>query len=132
MPIGTCDPATRSQLFNEQQLERHAPDNSGSVLVDVHYGWDGTSTKESAGGTGCDGPVWYLRVRNTSAMTAWAVLPNKKQGNTWIQGGPGVDQIIGSPTVASRTGGVATQLANLGLSNWKDVLGTTITFTQPG
>lgn len=126
MPIGTCDPATRGDAFNATSLERPAPDGSGSVLIDIHYGWDGVSVRPD-----CNGPVWYLRVRNNSALPAWALLPNKKQGQLWMQGDPGTDQIIGNATAASRTGGVTNQLTSLGLLNYQDVAGIGVTFTPP-
>jgi hypothetical protein len=70
MPIGTCDPASRGDAYNSVTLEERAPNGSGSVLTDVRYGWDGVSVMPN-----CDGPVSYLRTRNTSTMTAWATQP---------------------------------------------------------
>lgn len=117
MPIGTCDPATRGQAFNAVTIERPAPNLSGSVLADVHYTWDGISVRE----TGCNGPITFIRVRNTSTMTAWADLPNKKQGNKWIQIDPGTD-------VTTTSQG---QLNNLGLVNFADAAGVNVVFVQP-
>jgi len=114
--IGTCDPATRGDSFNSVTIEEHAPNLSGSILVDVKYGWDGVSVKPS-----CDGPVSSIRLRNTSTQTAWANLPNKKKGNLWQVINPGTD------VTTSNQG----QLNNLGLSNYSDVAAVTVVFTQP-
>ncbi len=116
MPIGTCDPATRGQAYNAVTLEKPAPNGSGSVLIDIHFGWDGVSVRPN-----CNGPVSYLRARNTSNMSAWALLPMKKRGSKWVQADPGTDV----------TTTAAGQLSNLGLSSYQDVLGVDITFTQP-
>lgn len=116
MPIGTCDPASRGDAYNQLAMEVPAPDSSGSVLVDCHYGWDGVSVRPT-----CNGPVLYLRTRNTSGMTAWALLPMKKRGDTWVQIDAGTDVTITA----------AGQLSQLGLSNVVDVQGVGIDFIQP-
>jgi hypothetical protein len=116
MPIGTCDPASRGDAYNSVTLEERAPNGSGSVLTDVRYGWDGTSVMPN-----CDGPVSYLRTRNTSNMTAWAMLPNKKRGSKWVQIDPGTDATITA----------AGTLRNLGLENYSDVAGVGVQWTQP-
>src|SRR5688572_20621668 len=116
MPIGTCDPATRGHPYNAITIERAAPNSSGAVLADMHYNWDGVSVRPN-----CDGPVIFLRTRNTSNMTAWALLPNKKKPPLWIQIDPGTDVTITA----------AGQLNNLGLSNASDVSGINVVFTQP-
>jgi hypothetical protein len=83
MPIGTCDPASRGrgETYNEFAMEVPLPDGSGYVLIDCRYTWDGTSTRA----TGCDGPVIFLRTRNTGTSTAWAMLPDKKKAPLWVQ-----------------------------------------------
>ena len=116
MPIGTCDPATRGDTFNATQLEKPLPNLSGSVLVDIRWGWDGVSVRPN-----CDGPVQSLRVRNNGTQTAWASLPNKKKAPLWVQIDPGTDVTTSSPG----------QLSNLGLSNYADVVGVTLAFVQP-
>lgn len=117
MPIGTCDPASRGEAYNEFALEIPAPNSSGYVLADCRYEWDGVSTRE----TGCDGPVIYLRTRNTGDLTAWALLVDKKKGDPWVKIDPGTDVTITSPG----------QLNNLGLSNATDVLSVRLSFTDP-
>lgn len=74
MPAGTCDPATRGEAFNVQELSVA----NGDVTLTVRYGWDGVSTRE----TGCDGPLingtgpaanrWAIRAVNNSATTYYA------------------------------------------------------------
>jgi hypothetical protein len=116
MPIGTCDPATRGDAFNSVTLEKPLPNGSGSVLADVHYGWDGISVRPD-----CDGPVLFLRTRNTGTQTAWAPLPNKKKPPLWVQIDPGTDVTITAQG----------QLNNLGLTKYSDVAGVGLVFTQP-
>lgn len=74
MVIGTCDPASRGDTFNSQTLAM----GNGAVTVDVRYGWDGVSTRQSPGG--CDGPlvngvgtgnVWAIRVTNNDSVSWW-------------------------------------------------------------
>lgn len=74
MPAGTCDPATRGDAFNVQELSVA----NGDVTLTVRYGWDGVSTKE----TGCDGPLvngtgpvanrWAIKAVNLSGTTYYA------------------------------------------------------------
>ena len=116
MASGTCNPASRGDTFNSVTIEEHAPNFSGSILVDVKFGWDSVSIRPD-----CDGPVASIRLRNTSTQTAWADLPNKKRGNRWVAINPGTDA----------TTSQANQLRNLGLENYADVLGVAIVFTQP-
>jgi hypothetical protein len=62
MPIGTCDPATRGDAFNEFEMSV----GNGDVDIKGRYGWDGVSTRA----TGCDGPM----VDGTGpASNRWAV-----------------------------------------------------------
>lgn len=117
MPIGTCDPATRGDQYNEIALEIPLPDGSGSVLISGFYGWDRVSQRPN-----CDGPVVSLHTRNTGTSPAWANLPNKKKGTPWVQIDPGTDATISSPG----------QLSNLGLSNYSDLAGVGFQFTDPG
>lgn len=117
MPIGTCDPASRGETFNEFTIEVRSPNGSGSVLVDVRFDWDGVSTKA----TGCDGPITLLHTRNTSDMPAWALLPDKKKGSGWVQIDPGTDLPISSQGT----------LNNLGLSNASDAISVRISFVNP-
>jgi hypothetical protein len=37
MPVGTCDPATRGELFNVRQIAKA----NGDVQLTVRFGWDG-------------------------------------------------------------------------------------------
>jgi len=97
-------------------MEVPSTNGTGSVLIDIRYGWDGTSVRPN-----CDGPVSYIRTRNTSNMIAWALLPNKKKGAAWVQIDPGTDTTITA----------AGQLNNLGLSNQSDVQAVGITFENP-
>lgn len=101
MPAGTCDPASRGQTFNSVTVE------DGPVLIDCRFGWDGVSVRPS-----CDGPVTFLRVRNTGAVSWYARLPNKKKGNPWVEIPPGTDTQLS-----------AGQRNQLGLQNYSDVAG---------
>lgn len=113
MPIGTCDPASRGDEYNITEL---AAGINGSVVITVRSGWDGVSVRPN-----CDGPVKDIRVRNTGTATHWALLPAKKRGSLWVEIPPGTDATISSPG----------QLSNLGLSNYSDIAGVTITDVQP-
>lgn len=116
MPEGTCDPATRGETFNTVTLEQPLPDGSGSVLVDVRFGWDGVSVRPD-----CDGPVQSIRTRNTGSMPAWALLSAKKRGDPWVRIDPGTDATVSGQGA----------LRNLGLSNYSDVGAVTLVFTDP-
>jgi hypothetical protein len=118
MPVGTC--ASLDNPYLSTQYEKPAP-GGGSVLVDYHFHHDGVSVRPN-----CDGPVIYLRVRNNSTVLARALLPNKKQGNKWLDGGPGTDMVL---DVVARAGDQTT-LNNLGLTKASDVAGVQITFPQ--
>lgn len=61
MPAGTCDPASRGQVFNSGEMQ------IGPILVEYRYGWDGESTRE----TGCVGPLQRIRVTNQSPIGVW-------------------------------------------------------------
>src|SRR5580765_5514442 len=89
MPIGTCDPATRGEAFNEDTVEQPNPNGSGSVLANIRWDWDGVSQKPT-----CNGPVISIRTRNTSNSPGWVNLPKKKKGNPWVQVDPGTDVTI--------------------------------------
>lgn len=117
MPIGTCDPASRGDAFNVMEL---AGGINGNVVVTVRFSWDGVSTKTTEP-VGCDGPVKDIRVRNTGAVPYWALLPAKKAGNPWVEIPAGTDTTVSSPG----------QLNNLGLRNYSDVAGVTVTDVQP-
>jgi len=93
-----------------------APDGSGYVTVDVVYTWDGTSIWPA-----CDGNVDSLHTINNSNMTAWAILPNKKNGLKWVQLDPGTNVITSA----------AGQLNNLGLRKASDCTLDKLTFTNP-
>jgi len=82
----------------------------------MRYGWDNTSVRPA-----CDGPVQQVRVRNTSAMTAWALLPAKKRGSLWVQGDPGTDVNTTNTN----------QLRNQGLDTASAIQGVGITFIDP-
>jgi hypothetical protein len=116
MPLGTCDPASRGDAYNQLTEEVPLDDGSGSVLIDCHYGWDGTSVRPT-----CDGPVSFLRTRNTGTSAAWALLPNKKKAPLWVQIDPGTDVTITQKGT----------LNNLGLVNVTDVQGVGFVFANP-
>lgn len=117
MPSLTCDPAERGETFNAFRLEVIFPDSSGHVSAECRYTWDGTSVRPN-----CDGPVTYLRTRNTHPTApAWAMLPDKKRGDPWVRIEPGTDVV----TTASG------QLNQLGLSRAVDVRSVVVSFTDP-
>ena len=111
MPEGTCDPASRGDLYNVTETA----EGGGDVLITIRWGWDGVSTRE----TGCDGPVQDIRVRNVSQLTYYANLPNKKRGGRNIAIPPGTDVTL--------SGG---QLRSNGLENYSDVVGVQL-HTEP-
>lgn len=73
MPIGTCDPASRGDAFNARTLSMA----NGAITIDIRYGWDGVSTRD----TGCDGPLvngtggaanrWAVQVVNNDTISWW-------------------------------------------------------------
>lgn len=113
---GNCDPASRGATFNEFELQIPLPNGSGFVNADVRYTWDGVSVWPA-----CDGPVTFLRTRNTGTQTAWALLPDKKHAPLWVQIDPGTDV-----TVTSHG-----QLNTLGLANATDVESVRLSFVNP-
>lgn len=116
MPIGTCDPVTRGQTFNEFDIHRNV-EGVGVVRARGEYGWNNVSTKE----TGCDGPLNSLRVSNFGSVSAYVLLPNKKKGDKWVEIPPGTnDEAIS-----------AGQRNQLGVENYSDVVGVTLSAT-PG
>lgn len=114
MPLFTCDLATHGG--NEFALELPLPDRTGYVLIDCAFTWDGLSIWPD-----CNGPVTSLRTRNTGTSTAWALLPDKKKGNLWVQLDPGTDVTITQKGT----------LSNLGLSNALDVKSVRFSYTDP-
>lgn len=109
MPLGTCDPASRGQAWNEAELALF----ENTVRVIYRYGWDGVSTKE----TGCVGPLNRVRVINTSQTTTYyAWFYSKKGVARSFQITPGLDQTFNSA-----------QLRNAGFETNEDVDGLTIT-----
>jgi hypothetical protein len=80
MPAGTCDPATRGEPYNVQQMSK----GNGKVTITVRYGWDGVSVKE----TGCDGPLingtgvvanrWAVQVVNNDTVPWWVHTIGKR------------------------------------------------------
>lgn len=116
MPVGTCDPASRGDAYNEVDLEYPLPDSTGSVLAEIRYGWDGRSVKPD-----CDGPISLIHTRNTGQSPAWVLLPGKKKPPLWVQIDPGTDVTTNSPGT----------LKNLGLVNYSDLGDITVAFTQP-
>jgi hypothetical protein len=116
MPSGTCDPATRGEASNQITLEEPLPDGSGVVVIDVHYGWDGSSVMPN-----CDGPIQSIRTRNTGTQTTWCVLPDKKKPPLWVKIDPGTDVTI----TAKGT------LNNLGLTKFSDIPALGFVYTQP-
>lgn len=110
MPEGTCDPASRGDLFNVTETAEFG----GDILITIRWGWDGVSVRPD-----CDGPVQDIRVRNVSQITYYANLPNKKRGTRNIAIPPGTDTTL--------SGG---QLKQAGLDNYSDTLGVGL-HTQP-
>ena len=75
MPVGTCDPATRSQPYNVIQIA----EGNGDVFITIRYGWDGRSQKESehtvtAGQTLAD--IAALYGATETEMRTWNNLPD--------------------------------------------------------
>lgn len=74
MPVGTCDPASRGDSYNEGSLAIEG------VVVTYRYGWDGTSTRDVE--PGCVGPLLYLSGTNTSTTTTYYAHFQGRRG-TW-------------------------------------------------
>jgi hypothetical protein len=110
MPLGFC------QANGQFTIEKPLPDFSGKVLCDVQYTWDGTSVWPQ-----CDGPITSLHTRNTGDMPAWAMLPDKRNGDPWIKIDPGTD-------VTTTAKG---QLNNLGIVNASDAIRVDVKFKDP-
>ncbi len=86
MPIGTCDPATRGQSYNEFEIAYF----NGAVVVKGRYGWDGVSTRE----TGCDGPLLRIQGINTTPdKTYWAWFLGRNGQARSIEMPPGFNSI---------------------------------------
>ena len=114
--------------YLNQSLSELTENQSGYVLVDVHFTHDGTSVRA----TGCDGPIIWLRVRNTSTQTAWALLPQKKKGNKWVQMDPGTDQVIDTQNGTPAQKNAAQKfLDDSGIVNFSDAAGVKYVYTQP-
>ena len=116
MPLGTCDPASRGQAYNGVTLEVPLPDGSGSVLIDCHFGWDGVSVRPD-----CNGPTQSIWTRNTGAMTAWVLLPNRRKSPPYAPIAPGADVTITAQG----------QITNYGLTSYTDVRDLWFQFTDP-
>lgn len=107
---GTCS------ANGEFEIQIPLPNGSGFVNADCRYNHDGVSVWPN-----CNGPVTFLRTRNTGTTTAWALLPDKKQPPLWVQIDPGTDVTITSHG----------QLNTLGLANASDVRSVRLSFTNP-
>jgi hypothetical protein len=80
MPAGTCDPASRGDAFNMQQMAVA----NGMVDITVRYGWDGVSVRPDCDGPLVDGtgPVgnrWALKVTNNDTVS-WYVHTVGRRG----------------------------------------------------
>jgi hypothetical protein len=91
MPAGTCDPATRGEAFNVQQMAVA----NGQVDVTVRYGWDGVSVRPD-----CDGPLvngtgvqsnrWAIKVTNNDSVAWYVHTVGRKGQPQHLQLQPGV------------------------------------------
>jgi hypothetical protein len=119
MPIGTCDPASRGAAFNEMALSQ----GEGKVTIDIRYGWDGVSTKE----TGCEGPLvngtgpaanrWAVRVTNSDTQS-WYVHTLGKRGQPR-------DYEFAAGTVTTFTANQASNNGFATISDFEELLLTT-------
>lgn len=75
MAIGTCDPASRGEAFNLLTLAM----GNGNVTVNVRYGWDGVSTKE----TGCNGPLYQPPNQPGNQADRWAIQVVNNDSISW-------------------------------------------------
>jgi hypothetical protein len=113
---GNCDPASRGETQNEFEIDVPIQGQPGAYMaVECHFTWDGVSVWPF-----CDGPVIYLRTSNTSVVTVWALLPDKKRGDPWVAIPPGTTTITRKQ-----------DLSTLGLSNATDVQRVTLTAISP-
>lgn len=109
MPIGTCDPATRGEAYNEFELV-----NNG-VRIWGRYGWDGVSTKE----TGCNGPIIRIWAQNNSGENRYAWFKGRRGQPKFLEMVPGFNDSWG-----------ATALFNRGFEAYYDIEGLIITETS--
>jgi len=123
MPVGTCDPASRGDAFNSLTLSM----GNGNVTVEVRYGWDGVSTRDT--GSGCDGPLvngtgvqsnrWAIRVTNNDTIS-WYVRTIGRRGQPH-----NIEFTPGSVTTYT-----ATQASNAGYDSFSDFAELTLS-TSP-
>ena len=120
--------ATGNGGYLDMMIEKAVPDRTGVILTRVFW----TPAAGASRATGCDGPVFRIRTRNTSTMTAWALLPNKTVGNKWLRLDPGDDFLVDTrPPPAGNGAADQTIINNLGLTTYAAVAGVGITFTNP-
>lgn len=80
MGAGTCDPASRGELFNLLTLSM----GNGNVTADIRYGWDGISTKESV--DGCNGPLYQPPNQPGNQADRWAIkVINNDTISWWVR-----------------------------------------------
>lgn len=107
MPATTCNPADRGLTYNKTEMALQG----GAILVTILWGWDGVSTIPN-----CNGPVQSIRVRNNSAATYYANLPNKKKPPLYVEIPAGTDATISGKGT----------LRNYGLETFADTRGVTL------
>lgn len=73
---------------------------NGDVIVTVNVTWDGVSTPTGPGG--CQGSIFNMRVRNASANTWYAKVPNAKGGVQTVTITPGLDQTFTAAQLSAR------------------------------
>lgn len=99
-----------------QTISYLTENQSGYVLLDIEFVHDGVSVRPN-----CDGPITKLRTKNTSNQTAWALLPNKRRGDKWVQLNPGTDVTIANQGT----------LNQIGVETFNDAAGVEFVYNQP-
>lgn len=123
----TCAQLAAARGYLNQSLSNLTEDRSGYVLVDVHFTHDGVSIRPN-----CDGPIIWLRLRNTSSQTVWALLPHKKKGSPWFQIDPNTDQVIDTQTGSQAQRNAAIKfLSDNGVVNFSDADAVEYVYSQP-
>lgn len=110
MPVGTCDPASRGELWNFGELV------AGDVRITYRYGWDGVSTRD--GPAGCVGPLNRLRCQNLSATATWYAHFRGRRGQPRVVAlTPGFDQTWTGGQLSSRGFDTNSDLENLRITD---------------
>lgn len=120
MPIATCDEVARGLPYNEVAEEREG------VAYVFRWTWDRTSAWPN-----CDGPIIYMRVKNTNSSPRWVLLPNKRAGSSWQQIPAGYENVWDTTLPGGAGNQAQNELRSLNIDSYVDVKNPSITATAP-